>query len=122
MGFIAMKALSGGLITTSAAAYAYLAKFDNVASIPGESSGNMNSMHFCPPLTILRSSQRNWEAVIEHDRKGAAGRLLPRLPDTVCRVRRRLRSTPVPGYYAFDPPFPICGSFDGGVTEYDDED
>lgn len=35
MGFIAMKALSGGLITDSAAAYAYLARFDNVAPIWG---------------------------------------------------------------------------------------
>ncbi len=35
MGFIAMKALSGGLITDAAAAYAYLAQFDNVAPILG---------------------------------------------------------------------------------------
>ena len=35
MGFIAMKALSGGLITNSAAAYAYLAQFDHVLPIWG---------------------------------------------------------------------------------------
>lgn len=35
MGFIAMKALSGGLITNSAAAYAFLARFDNVLPIWG---------------------------------------------------------------------------------------
>ncbi len=35
MGFIAMKALSGGLITNSAAAYAYMAGFDNVLPIWG---------------------------------------------------------------------------------------
>ncbi len=35
MGFIAMKALSGGLITSSAAAYAYLAQYDNVLPIWG---------------------------------------------------------------------------------------
>ncbi|MGL4368349.1 MAG: aldo/keto reductase [Spirochaetota bacterium] len=35
MGFIAMKALSGGLITDSAAAYAYLSQFDHVAPIWG---------------------------------------------------------------------------------------
>lgn len=35
MGFIAMKALSGGLITNSAAAYAYLAEFPNVLPIWG---------------------------------------------------------------------------------------
>lgn len=35
MGFIAMKALSGGLITDSQAAYAYLSQFDHVAPIWG---------------------------------------------------------------------------------------
>lgn len=35
MGFIAMKALSGGLITNSAAAYAYIAQFDQVVPIWG---------------------------------------------------------------------------------------
>lgn len=35
MGFIAMKALSGGLISNSAAAYAYLAQFDHVLPIWG---------------------------------------------------------------------------------------
>lgn len=35
MGFIAMKALSGGLITDSAAAYAHMAQFDNVLPIWG---------------------------------------------------------------------------------------
>jgi len=35
MGFIAMKALSGGLITNSAAAYAYLDQYDHVLPIWG---------------------------------------------------------------------------------------
>ena len=35
MGFIAMKALSGGLLTNSAAAYAFLAQYDNVLPIWG---------------------------------------------------------------------------------------
>ena len=35
MGFIAMKALSGGLITNSAAAYAFAAQYDNVLPIWG---------------------------------------------------------------------------------------
>ena len=35
MGFIAMKGLSGGLITNSAAAYAFQAQFDNVVPIWG---------------------------------------------------------------------------------------
>lgn len=39
MGFIAMKALSGGLITHSEAAYAFEAQFDNVLPIWGRSAG-----------------------------------------------------------------------------------
>lgn len=35
MGFIAMKALSGGLITDSASAYAFMTRFDNVLPIWG---------------------------------------------------------------------------------------
>ncbi len=35
VGFIAMKALSGGLINDSATAYAYLARFENIAPIWG---------------------------------------------------------------------------------------
>jgi len=35
IGFIAMKALSGGLITNTSAAYAYLAQYDNVLPIWG---------------------------------------------------------------------------------------
>ena len=35
VGYIAMKALSGGLITNSAAAYAFIAQFDNVLPIWG---------------------------------------------------------------------------------------
>ncbi len=35
VGFLAMKALSGGLITDSAAAYAYMARFDNVLPLWG---------------------------------------------------------------------------------------
>lgn len=35
VGFIAMKGLAGGLITNSAAAYAYMAQFDNVLPIWG---------------------------------------------------------------------------------------
>jgi len=35
VGFIAMKALSGGLITQAAAAYAYMAQYDNVLPIWG---------------------------------------------------------------------------------------
>ena len=54
MGFIAMKALSGGLITNSAAAYAFEAQYDNVLPIWGvqRMSGNWKSSSptsNCPP-------------------------------------------------------------------------
>lgn len=53
MGFIAMKGLSGGLITDSALAYAYLAQFDHVAPIWGiqrESElDEFLSYQDCPP-------------------------------------------------------------------------
>lgn len=35
LGFLAMKALSGGLITNAAAAYAHLAEFENVLPLWG---------------------------------------------------------------------------------------
>ena len=72
MGFIAMKALSGGLITNSAAAYAYLAKFDNVLPIWGiqrehELDEFLSYIDNPPVMTEER------EAVIEHDRKELLG-------------------------------------------------
>ena len=42
IGFIAMKALSGGLITNSKVAYAYQAQYDNVLPIWGVQSGKQN--------------------------------------------------------------------------------
>lgn len=72
MGFIAMKALSGGLITNSAAAYAYLAKFDNVLPIWGiqrehELDEFLSYIDNPPVMTA------ELEAVIEHDRKELLG-------------------------------------------------
>ena len=72
MGFIAMKALSGGLITNSAAAYAYLAKFDNVLPIWGiqrehELDEFLSYIDNPPVMT------EELEAVIEHDRKELLG-------------------------------------------------
>ena len=72
MGFIAMKALSGGLITNSAAAYAYLAKFDNVLPIWGiqrehELDEFLSYIDNPPVMT------EDLEAVIEHDRKELLG-------------------------------------------------
>lgn len=53
MGFIAMKGLSGGLITNSAAAYAFEAQFDNVLPIWGvQRMGELEeflSYIVCPP-------------------------------------------------------------------------
>ena len=72
MGFIAMKALSGGLITNSAAAYAYLAKFDHVLPIWGIQRENeldeLLSYIGNPPVMTAEL-----EAVIEHDRKELLG-------------------------------------------------
>ena len=72
MGFIAMKALSGGLITNSAAAYAYLAQFDNVLPIWGvqreqELDEFLGYIDNPPALTDELS------ALIEADRKQLLG-------------------------------------------------
>ena len=72
MGFIAMKALSGGLITNSAAACAYLGQFDNVVPIWGiqrqqELSEFLQYMEEPPALTEELS------AVIEKDRRELSG-------------------------------------------------
>lgn len=67
MGFIAMKALSGGLITNSAAAYAYLDQYDHVLPIWGiqreKELDEFLSYQSAPPA--LSDSIR---AVIEKDR------------------------------------------------------
>lgn len=72
MGFIAMKALSGGLITNSAAAYAYLEKFDHVLPIWGIQRENELDEFLSyignPPVMTAEL-----EAVIEHDRKELLG-------------------------------------------------
>ena len=72
MGFIAMKALSGGLITNSAAAYAYLAKFDNVLPIWGIQRENELD-EFLSYIDNPPVMTEELEAVIEHDRKELLG-------------------------------------------------
>ncbi len=76
IGFLAMKALSGGLITNSAAAYAYLAQFEGVLPIWGvqrESElDEFISYRDNPPVL-----NRELAAVIEHDRNA--------LKDNFCR-------------------------------------
>ncbi|MHB8127416.1 MAG: aldo/keto reductase [Mobilitalea sp.] len=68
IGFIAMKALSGGLISNSAAAYAYLAQFDNVLPIWGvqkETELDEFISYIANPPVLTEVLQ----AVIEKDQK-----------------------------------------------------
>ena len=72
MGFIAMKALSGGLITNSAAAYAYLAQYENVLPIWGiqrESELDEFLSYIGQPPVM----DRELEAVIARDRQELQG-------------------------------------------------
>lgn len=72
MGFIAMKALSGGLITDSAMAYAYLAQFKHVVPIWGVQRENELDeflfYHDNPPVLTEKM-----KAQIEHDRIELSG-------------------------------------------------
>lgn len=72
MGFIAMKSLAGGLINHSAAAYAFLAKFDNVLPIWGiqhewELDEFLSYMEHPPTLTP------EIQTIIEKDRRELVG-------------------------------------------------
>lgn len=72
VGFIAMKALSGGLITNSAAAYAYMAQYDNVLPIWGiqrerELDEFLSYQDNAPQLSGAL------QALIEHDKAELAG-------------------------------------------------
>lgn len=72
IGFIAMKALSGGLISNSAAAYAYLAKYNNLVPIWGiqrekELDEFISYMQHPPTLN------RKLSSVIKHDKKELCG-------------------------------------------------
>ncbi len=72
MGFIAMKALSGGLITNSAAAYAFLAQYDHVLPIWGvqreQELDEFLSYIENPPVM-----NEELAAVIAHDREELLG-------------------------------------------------
>ena len=72
MGFIAMKALSGGLITNSAAAYAYLAQFDNVLPIWGVQRENELD-EFLSYIENPAVMTEEIKALIEKDRKELLG-------------------------------------------------
>lgn len=72
MGFIAMKSLSGGLITDSAAAYAFAAQYDNVLPIWGiqrekELDEFLHYIQEPPALT------RERQALIDKDREQLCG-------------------------------------------------
>lgn len=72
MGFIAMKGLAGGLITDSAAAYAFMAQYDNVVPIWGiqrerELEEWLGYMSSPPALTGERKD------IIERDRASLTG-------------------------------------------------
>ena len=72
MGFIAMKALSGGLITNSAAAYAYLAQFDNVLPIWGIQR-ERELDEFLSYIDNPPFMNEELSAIIEKDRKELLG-------------------------------------------------
>ena len=72
MGFIAMKALSGGLITNSQAAYAFMAQYDNVLPIWGvqRQSELEEFLSYIENPPVLTEDIR---ALIEADKKELAG-------------------------------------------------
>ena len=72
VGFIAMKALSGGLITKSDAAYAYLDQFDNVLPIWGV----QRESELCEFLSYMENPPKMTDelhAIIEKDRAELLG-------------------------------------------------
>lgn len=72
MGFIAMKALSGGLITNSAAAYAFLAQYDNVLPIWGvQRESELDE--FLSYIDNPPAMTEELAAVIRHDREELLG-------------------------------------------------
>lgn len=72
MGFIAMKALSGGLINNSAAAYAFLAQYDNVLPIWGVQR-EQELDEFLSYIENPPKMSDEMKALIEADRKELSG-------------------------------------------------
>ena len=72
MGFIAMKALSGGLITNSAAAYAFLAQYDNVVPIWGVQR-EKELDEFLSYIETPPAMTEELAEVIRHDREELLG-------------------------------------------------
>lgn len=72
MGFIAMKGLSGGLLNNSAAAYAYMAEFENVLPIWGvQKESELDE--FLSYIENPPAMTDEIKAVIERDKKELAG-------------------------------------------------
>ena len=72
VGFIAMKSLSGGLITNSAAAYAHLAQYDNVLPIWGIQR-EKELDEFISYIANPPELNEEYVLVIENDRKTLKG-------------------------------------------------
>lgn len=72
IGFIAMKALSGGLITCSAAAYAFIAQYDNVLPIWGVQR-ERELDEFLSYMTNPPVMTDEIRALIAHDREELSG-------------------------------------------------
>ena len=72
MGFIAMKALSGGLINNSRAAYVYLAQYDNVLPIWGVQK-EQELDEFLSYIGNPPAMDEEISALIAHDRKMLSG-------------------------------------------------
>lgn len=72
MGFIAMKALSGGLITNSKAAYVYQARFDHVLPIWGVQR-EKELDEFLAYIQNPPAMTEELETLIEHDREQLQG-------------------------------------------------
>ncbi|MDE7312778.1 MAG: aldo/keto reductase [Eubacterium sp.] len=72
MGFIAMKALSGGLITNSAAAYVFLAQYENVLPIWGVQR-EKELDEFIAYISQPPAMTQELSDVIAHDREELSG-------------------------------------------------
>ncbi len=72
VGFIAMKALSGGLITNSAAAYAYISQYENVLPIWGIQRENELD-EFISYIKATPEMNEEMRLIIEKDRKELLG-------------------------------------------------
>lgn len=72
MGFIAMKALSGGLITNAKAAYAYLGQYDNVLPIWGVQK-EVELDEFISYISEPPAMTPEIEEIINHDREELSG-------------------------------------------------